>query len=159
MAIRAGQDQALFRPLDQQGNYTTGAVGCHRGHMEVLNVRNPKPGFRYYYHRTDESSRRRATMRGWDPVKITDPERMGEEKAADWKAAGIDSNVQRNDIVLCRMPEARYRELIERQDKLSASKQGDSAAEYLEEGRPLQELYGQGIYFKAPGHGFRHSEH
>ena len=98
-------------------------------------------------------------MRGWEPVKITDPERMGEEKAADWKAAGIDSNVQRNDIVLCRMPEERYRELIERQDKLSASKQGDSAAEYLEEGRPHQERYGQGIYFKAPGHGFRHSEH
>ena len=159
MAINAGEEIKLHRPLDQKGNYTTGAVGCHRGHMEMLNVRNPQPGMRYYYWRTDESSRLKADLRGWEPCKLTDPERMGELKASDWAAAGIDSSVQRRDIVLCRMPDERYRVWRKQQDMLSEGTQGDSAAEYLEEGRPLQEVYGPGIYFKAQGHGLRHSEH
>ena len=159
MAIYAGEEQALTRPLDQEGNYTKGAVGCHRGHMEVLNVRNPRPGFRYYYIRTDPSSVRRATRRGWQPVSKADPERMGEEDNSDLVAAGLDTTLTRNDIVLCRMPEDRYREWRAQMDRRSEGMQGDSAAAYLEKGRPLQEVYGDGVYFKAAGHGLRHSEH
>ncbi len=159
MAIYAGEKQDLMRPQDQQGNYTKGAVGCHKGHMEVLNVRNAKPGFRYYYPRTEPSSVRRALRQGWQPVSKTDPERMGEEEAPDLVAAGLDTTLTRNDIVLCRMPEERYREWRAQIDRRSEGTRGDSAAEYLEKGRPLQEAYGNDVYFKATGHGLRHSEH
>lgn len=159
MTIYAGEDQKLYRPLDNKGNYTQGAVGCHRGHMEVLNVRNPKPGFRYYYIRTDPSSVRRAQQRGWQPVSKTDPERMGEEEQADLVAAGLDTTLTRNDIVLCRMPEERYRTWRAQMNQRSEGMQGDGSADYMEKGRPLQEIYGKDVYFKAPGHGLRHSEH
>ena len=50
MSIDDGGQRALYRPLNQEGHYSGDAHGCHRGHMEVLNVRNARPGFRYYYH-------------------------------------------------------------------------------------------------------------
>jgi len=160
MTVGVGEPNELYRPLDQSGNYTHGARGCHRGHMQQLNVRNAQPGFRYYYVRTDASSLDRAETRGWEFVKLSDPERMGEERRADRKAAGLDSTMTRNDIVLCRMPEERYRKLREQIDQLTEGRGGDVSAEYLERGRPLQEAYGgKAIYFKEPGHGFRHVEH
>ena len=158
MSIGVGEDREVMRPLDHDGNYSPGARGCHRGHMEVLNVQNAKPGYRYYYPRTDPSSIQRALRRGWEPVKLTDPERMGEEKRADLAAAGLDSTMTRTDIVLCRMPDARYRELREQLDQLSEGTKSDGSSEYLERGRSLQETHGQGepIYFRSAGHGFRH---
>jgi hypothetical protein len=158
MSIGVGESREVMRPLDQSGNYTQGARGCHRGHMESLNVKYAKPGFTYYYARTDPSSIERALNRGWVPVRLDDPERMGEEKRADLAAAGLDSTLTRNDIVLCRMPDSRYRELRERLNQLSEGTRGDGSSEYLERGRSLQETHGQGqpVYFKAGGHGYRH---
>ena len=160
MSIGVGESREVMRPLDQSGNYSPGARGCHRGHMEVLNVKNAKPGFHYYYARTDPSSIERSLRRGWEFVKLTDPERMGEEKRADLAAAGLDATMTRNDIVLCRMPDSRYRELREQINRLSEGTRSDGSSEYLERGRSLQETHGQGepIYFKSRGHGFRHIE-
>ena len=160
MSIEIGEDRALYRPLDQKGNYTPGAVGCHRGHMESLNVHNARPGYRYYYVRTDQSSLDRAMRRGWELVKLTDPERRGEERTPDLVAAGLDSNLKRNDIVLCRMPESRYREWREQLNKFSDDGAADTSSEYLERGRSLQEATGSAdpLYFRGTGHGFRHIE-
>ena len=158
MAIGVGEKRELYRPLNHEGNYSADAKGCHRGHMSVLNVVNSKPGFRYWYSRTDPSSIRRAVAFGWQPVSMQDPERMGEEQQPDLVAAGLDTSLSRNDIVLCRMPEARYRERRKNLDELAEGQRTDSAAEYLEKGRPLQETYGEAVYFRGPGHGFRHSE-
>jgi len=159
VSISIGQRQDIFKPLDQDGNFTRDALGCHRGHMEVLNVRNPRPGFRYYYPRTDPSSMRRALRRGWQPCKLTDPERLGEEESPDLVGTGLDTSLQRQDIILCRMPEERYRAQRAEIDALSERMQGDeSAAEFLEKGRAFEGAYGQ-VYFKDRSHGFRHSEH
>jgi hypothetical protein len=96
---------------------------------------------------------------GWQIVSKQDPERLGEEEMPDLVAAGLDASLMRNDIVLCRMPDARYRERRKQLDQLSEGQRTDSAAEYLEKGRPLQEIYGEQVYFKAAGHGFsRHSK-
>jgi hypothetical protein len=161
VTIGVGEDNALYRPLDQSGNYTPGARGCHRGHMESLNVINPQPGMHYWYARTDPSSLDRAERRGWEFVKLTDPERMGEEKRPDRVAAGLDTTLTRNDIVLCRMPDSRYRKLREQIAQLTEGTGGDGSSEFMERGRPLQEAYGRGepIYFRGAGHGFRHVEH
>jgi hypothetical protein len=159
MTISVGEDNKLYRPLDQKGDYTPGARGCHRGHMECLNVHNAQPGFHYWYARTDTSSLDRAEQRGWEFVKLTDPERMGEEKAQDRVAAGLDTTLTRNDIVLCRMPESRYRKLREQIEQLTEGKTGsDGSSEFMERGR---EAYGHGepVYFRGAGHGFRHIEH
>ena len=160
MTVSVGESREVMRPLDHKGDYTPGARGCHRGHMEVLNVPNARPGHRYYYHRTDPSSIQRALRRGWEPVRMDDPERMGEEKRADLAAAGLDSTLTRNDIVLCRMPDWRYREQREQLDKLSEGGRSDGSSEYLERGRSLQERVGSSepLYFRSPGHGFRHTE-
>jgi hypothetical protein len=155
----SGDSRDLYRPIDQKGNYSEGAFGCHRGHMEVLNVRNAQPGFRYYYIRTDASSIQRALRRGWEPCRLDSPERLGEEHFPDLKAAGLDTSLTRNDIVLCRMPESRYREWREQLNKLSDNAEQDGSAEYMEKGRPLQEAFGKEIYFQGPGHGLRRSEH
>ena len=161
MSIGAGEDQSLYRPLDHKGNYTPGAVGCHKGHMECLNVQNAQPGYVYYYIRTDSGSVRTALRRGWEPVKLADPERMGDEKELDLAAAGLDSSLTRNDIVLCRMPEARYREWREQLNRLSEGTGDDYSSEYLEKGRSLQEATASAdpLYFKGAGHGFRQIEH
>ncbi len=158
MTITAGDEHALMRPLDPEGNYTPGSRGCHKGHMESLNVKNPQPGYHYYYIRTDSSSLDRAETRGWELVKLSDPERMGEEKRADRVAAGLDTSLRRNDIVLCRMPEPRYREMRERMNQLAEGTRDDGSSEYLERGRSLQERVGarEPLYFKSAGHGFRH---
>ena len=159
MSIEAGEDRALYRPLNSEGNYTEGSVGCHRGHMEYLNVPNPQPGRHYYWVSTDPKRIRKAKIQGWTFVTKEDPEWSGNEQYNDVIAAGLDTSVTRNDIALCWMSEEKYRErqaaLVARQE----SERGDtSAAEYLEKGRPFEEQYGQGIYFKVPGHGIRRSE-
>lgn len=155
--ISAGNRLDLSKPLDQEGNFTRGSIGCHRGHMEALNVKNARPGHHYYYFRTDSSSLDRAELQGWDFVKLTDPEKMGQETRSDRVAAGLDSTQTRNDIVLCRMPDERYSVHRAQIDQRSDGMRGDSAAEFMEKGRPLQDAYGEQVYFKSAGHGFRHS--
>ena len=158
MSIRVGEDREMYRPLNPDGNYTEGSVGCHRGHMEYLNVPNPQPGRHYYWALTHPKAIRRVKQQGWIFVGNEDPEYSGNEQYSDVIAAGLDTSVTRNEIALCWMPESKYRErqqaLVERQ----AERRGDTSAEYLEKGRSLQEIYGRSIYFKGPGHGYRHSE-
>lgn len=158
MAISAGEDRSLYRPLNPDGNYTEGSVGCHRGHMQHLNVPNPQGGRHYYWTLTSPKSIRRTKTQGWTFITKEDPEWSGNERYDDVIAAGLDTTVTRNELALCWMPEDKYGErqaaLVARQE----DQRGDTSAEYLEKGRPLQEVYGPNIYFKVPGHGFRRSE-
>ena len=159
MAIRAGTDRAAYRPLRNDGNYSEGAVGCHRGHMEYLNVPNPQPGRHYYWTTTDPKSIQRIKAQGWIFVTKDDPEWSGNQRYDDVIAANLDTTVTRNDVALCWMPKERYRArqaaLVERQER---SRGDDASAEYLEKGRRFEATYGRDVYFKQRGHGIRHSE-
>jgi hypothetical protein len=147
----------MYRPL-VQGNYTPNAVGCHRGHMQYLNVHNPQPGRHYYWTLTNPKDIRRAKTMGWTFITQQDPEWSGNEQYSDVIAAGLDTTVTRNELALCYMTEKQYATRQEYLEKLHAQQRSDSSAEYLEKGRPLQEMYGPEVYFKGPGHGFRRSD-
>ena len=161
MAINSGVDRALYRPLRPDGNYTEGSVGCHRGHMEYLNVPNPQPGRHYYWANvSDPKKLQRIKAQGWSFIGKNDPEWSGNQRYDDIIAAGLDTTVTRNEIALCWMPTEKYRArqaaLVARQDRQRGM---DSAsAEYLEKGKRLEATYGQDVYFKERGHGIRHSE-
>jgi hypothetical protein len=158
MSIRAGESRELYRPLRPDGNWSDEAIGSHKGHMSYLNVNNAQPGRHYYWTLTHPKAIRRAKAQGWTFITKDDPEWSGNEQYNDVIAAGLDTTVTRNEIALCWMPEGKYKERQELRRKILEEQQGDTSVEYLEKGRPLQEMYGQGIYIKGPGHGFRHSE-
>ena len=158
MSISAGENREDYRPLRQDGNYSEDAIGTHRGHMQYLNVSNAQPDRHYYWTLTHAKSIKKTKAQGWTFITKNDPEWSGNESYSDVIGAGLDTTVTRNEIALCWMPESKYKERQERMKALLDQQQGDTSAEYLEKGRPLQEVYGQGIYIKGPGHGFRHSE-
>ena len=160
MAINAGTDRAMFRPLRPDGNYTKGSVGCHRGHMEYLNVPNPQPNRHYYWTTTDPKSINRVKAQGWNFVTKDDPEWSGNQRYDDVIAANLDTTVVRNEIALCLMPLDRYRDrqaaLVARQDRQRGVE--SASAEYLDKGKRLEATFGRDVYFKERGHGIRHSE-
>jgi hypothetical protein len=156
-----GENRELYRPLNQSGDYTPGERGCHKGHMQYLNVPNPQPNRRYYWARTDPRSIPKIKSRGWRFVTKEEPEWSGNIDYDDVVGAGLDTTVTRNDIALCWMSEEQYRRMREQVDQLWDGTGGDGSSEVMERGRPLQEAYGCGepIYFRGAGHGFRHIEH
>jgi hypothetical protein len=158
MTIVAGDNRELYRPLRQDGNWEEEAIGSHKGHMSYLNVHNAQPGRHYYWTLTNPKAIRRAKSQGWIFITKEDPEWSGNETYNDVIGAGLDTTVTRNEIALCWMPEGKYKERQEARRRILEEQQGDTSAEYLEKGRPLQEIYGQGIYFKRHDHGFRRSE-
>ena len=160
MSIHIQGDRAWFEPMNPKrhnpdGSYT---IGCHQGPTYHLNIRNPKPGFVYYYEANRPNAVQRKLTQGWEFVRPSDPEQWGAEIPEDvqQELGGIRLN---KDVVLMRIPEERYAVLTAERDQQAALARGGSAEEYLARGRDAQErLSNRGIstdddlYYRSSHH-------
>lgn len=155
--IQGGVDRADIRPLDHQGNYIKGARGNHRAHSSALNVYNAQPGYVYYWQRNDYDSLLASSHYGWEVVPPGAPERMGPENNPLFGAGvALDGVNVRRDVVLMRMPEARYRVYKEEKQQAALRALYGNTDAYLTEGQKAQRRYGASaggpIYYRGPGH-------
>jgi hypothetical protein len=112
--LDAGRNLEHLRPLGPDGTAFEGAIGCHRGNSEDLNVSNPLPGFLYYWGLNTQSSLMKLFRIGFEVVPSDSPERAF-SREPDFRSLGLDGIQTNKDVVLLRIPEERYRVHAERE--------------------------------------------
>ena len=112
--IQGGEDNSWFRPLNPGDKI----LGAHRGNHSALNIKNPQPGYHYYYIRRHPSDVQRFMNAGW--------EFLGDEHEEDWGAklpdhvqAQLDSVRAYQDVMPVRIRIEKYAE-IQRQKQEDA---------------------------------------
>ena len=160
MSTKFGQDRSWYEPFqpdrtDEAGEHT---IGSHKGPTYHLNIRNPQPGFVYYWEANKNNSLQRRVVEGWQFVRPSDPERWGADVPEDiqQEIGGLRMN---KDVVLMRVPEGTYAELAAAKEQQSALARGGSAEEYLSRGHDAQQrLSNRGVhsdddlYYRSPHH-------
>lgn len=129
-----GGDRSLLRYLKFDGNLDhddsdTEIVGSHKGVYAGLNVANPQPGWRYQWEVRSPRDVQLARQRGWQVIAQDDPEGAAWQLASDYDSdlpSQLDSSDVYQDVVLMKMPEHKYRSLLEQrvrenQERLTGS--------------------------------------
>lgn len=152
-----------IRPLNPNGQVGPNTYGTHRLHMEMLNVRNPRPGFNYYWCRRGSQARPdpmgyRLLMLGYRPVKATDPELSGQEIDPDILEA-LGGAQTATDVVLMRCP---VDELRKRRDQSAAKSRAlitEEEDQFLANVSAREQYYerGEPTRFRVRGHRHRTS--
>lgn len=133
-------------------------IGCHVGSGTALNVRNPQPGYVYWYERSKPADVLRKMNEGWELVTSEHPEGWGAQLPAHVQAA-LGTARAYQDVVLMRAPEeivaARQQENSE---QARLSREGIDR-DFEDRGRRLQAALGQRggarpVYSRHPDHGY-----
>jgi hypothetical protein len=153
--IQGGGNREDLRPLNADGQYTPGARGTHKGHSASLNVRNPMPGYVYYWENNQYDWLVQRANEGWEVVPPDSQERKGLETDQRFGQT-LDSHQARRDVVLMRIPEEQYRVLKDQEAAVRRNALSSTADNYTSRGEPYQRRYGQSaggpLYYRGPGH-------
>lgn len=161
--MQGGLDSSLFQPLTPEGHLQTEegqpkVFGCHVGPMQHFNVVNAQPGFLYYYPNRTPAGVRKAGFQGWKVVGPGDPEHGMAAQDPNMKAAGLDGIQGLHDVVLCKMPESRYRVHREPIEAQNRQQNPDTGGELESKNQSLEGAiarYGSRFgFFKQRDHGF-----
>lgn len=120
--------------------------GCHPGKMQVLNIRNPQPGYGYVWlsHLKDGRGLLEAEALGAEPIRRGDPEFPGEApgRRAATNGQGVDDLLTFMDVFAVRVPLDRLAE-YEAEKKRQADLQLHGTMDAFENAAdPLEERYG-----------------
>lgn len=82
------------------------------GHFEAFEVTNKQSGFRYRFVNVNERNLAAKRRQGYEVVQSTDKEKIAMTDSTPLKAgASIDTTRRFNDVVLMRIPEAKFARL------------------------------------------------
>jgi hypothetical protein len=142
MSVGGGSDRSWLKP---------------RQSSEALNVRNPQPGFHYYYCRRDPSSVQRKLNQKWQVVTSDMPEKWGAE-LPDNIQQELDGVRAFKDVMLLRIKDEDYRLIQEEKQRRAAVARDGATEEYLEKGRQRAAQLGNlapedDLYYKKGYHG------
>lgn len=153
--LQGGRNHADLRPLMPDGNAFADARGAHKGDAADLNIVGALPGFHYYWARLAESALRRFVRAGWEVVPPDSPERKYITEP-DWKGMGLDGVQLSKDVVLLRISEERYREILAHKSMLAKIAREGPTQEYLGKADQLPESARSGaegpLYYKGKLH-------
>lgn len=156
MSIQPGADHSWTRPIDPHEDEV---LGCHRGVSEGLNIRNPQPGFHYYYIRAEPNMARRYINMGYEVVTSEYPEQPGIKALPQAVQSMMDGERAFKDVMLVRIPVEIYREhQAEKRRRAEASLRSASDA-FQAKGERAAEALGRGagkhenVYYQTRDHG------
>lgn len=154
--IQGGGDLSWTKPVSPADE----VVGAHRGHHAALNIKNPQPGFRYYYERRDANKVLVKKNEGWEVVQANSPERWGDNLPEDVQKE-LDGVRAYQDVILLRIPEEKYRQNREHLRELAEASRRGSDREYLDKSREREHQLGvtdREVYYARATHGTRTQE-
>jgi hypothetical protein len=136
---------------------TDEAIGTHRGNSEALNIRNPQPGFHYYYERSKPANILRRLNEKWEFVKDTDPEQWGAQLPPEVGQA-LDGLKAYGDVVLMRIHEDNYRVLRDQKALLAKASREGTTDDWTNKGHQQASKLGDrapsdDMYYARRGHG------
>jgi hypothetical protein len=151
--IQGGTNLEWTRPLQKDDE----VLGGHRGHHSALNIRNPEPGFQYYYARADANQILRFRQQGWEVVTNEDPEQWGADLPENIQRQ-LDSVKAYQDVILLKIPLESYKRNKASLRELAQASSGRTTSEYLDRNAERQEqLSGASesrpVYHKRADHG------
>jgi len=120
--------------VEEKTNVTKVEPPVQKQHTEpwkpakLLEVK-PIPGWRLHWVRMDDLER--ATAEGWEPVKGKD---LTQRTTID--GTQMDSNVTKRELILCKMPEGRAKQMDAYFAKKSAEALSESVKTFEESGDP-----------------------
>lgn len=131
-----GKNMNWLRPVERRPENT---IGTHTGRHEALNVRNPQPGYRYYYPRRGASEIQAKLNQGWRMVRKEDPESWGIDlrDISGETLPEMDGLMAYQDVVLMKIPEEKYRILQEEKQMRNKVMLHGPTDEYLSRGESL----------------------
>lgn len=161
MALSGGLPLDWLKPLRWDSTVGPNERGTHRGPSRSMNVVNALPGFIYYWARHPRLDRgsnlQRFINEGWEVVPPDSPEHKGRELKLSYSQFGLDNYQVHGDLVLLRIPEAKYREKAELRAQLAKAAIQGPTEDYQQRGAPLEERFGSRadgpIYYRGHGHG------
>lgn len=174
MSIRAGMDRTRYTQLRHPADREENVVGTYPSGFEHLNIRNPQPGYRYFWEgvlgsngQPSRSKLTHALSLGGQVVRAEDPERRGGEEL-DYGGLDFGTTLESKELVLMRIPLEKQRVLDQRHEELSRSRYDSarSGSDYLERDKitgsasaPGTSKTGRPIYFARDEHGQEEVEH
>jgi hypothetical protein len=154
MSIQGGGDRKDLRPHNPNDKQV---IGTHRGPFEALNVKNPKPGFHYYYARRKPSDVQRFMNAGWEPVRSGDPEQWGSDMPPE-VGEMLDGVKAYGDVILMRIREDKFRAIREEKEALAKAAREGGTSEFINKGHQRARQLGSSrpkkdLYFESADHG------
>ena len=140
MPIHVTDPREWYEPISPERETDDGEyiIGTHRGTSYHLNIRNPQPGYMYYYESNRANRLRRRQAQGYEFVLDSDPEKWGAELPQNIQSdlGGVRVN---QDVVLMRVREERYAELAAEKTELAALSRGGTTEQWLDSGHATEQ--------------------
>ena len=157
--VGGGSNREWLRPLvPRKNDYgEEDVIGTHRMGYEALNVRNPQPGFRYYYSRRDPSSVQRFMNKGYQVVTSGMAEKWGSDLPEDIQQE-LDGVRAFKDVMLMRISDKNYRVMQEEKLRIAKLARDGATQSYLDKGSEREAQLGvnapaDDLYYKRGRHG------
>lgn len=158
MPVGGGDNRDYMRPTNVLHNNT---IGDHRASFSALNVRNPRPGYRYFYENSAVRGGAKVLQRlnrGAELVEDTDSEQWGgalpnsvQAQNGSFKAFG--------DVVLMRVRNEVYNEWQREKQELADRALNKSRDDFRDRGEMMSRRLGpmapadRDLYYSRPNHG------